>query len=88
MDQLLVQINAKGLQPAIGKILAFVFFSSHLRKDALLAQEPSHPPGEAPLILPPAIILFLSRVCGMPEREVKLTWETVKDIVWSENEFI
>jgi hypothetical protein len=88
MDDLLATVKAKGLQYDLTKILTLMYFSSHLRNEILLAQSATHLPSQAPPILPPAVVTFLSRTCGMAENVVKCAWEQVKDIVWDGNEFV
>jgi hypothetical protein len=68
-------------------LFRFCACAAKRKDDILLAQPSDHPLNEPPHVLPPAIVVLLSRICNIPQAVVIDCWENLKDIVWHEDEF-
>ncbi|KAG9221730.1 hypothetical protein CCMSSC00406_0005643 [Pleurotus cornucopiae] len=65
-------------------LFTFIRMASLLKSDILLAQPADWPSlNKAPDVLPPSIVLFLSRVVGVPDECIPVLWDTFKDNVWN-----
>jgi hypothetical protein len=68
----------------LSKVLRVTRFTICLKNDILLAQPATHPPETAPLILPPAVVSFLSRACALPPAFIIAFWDGMRHAIWRE----
>ncbi|KAL4263779.1 hypothetical protein AB1N83_006099 [Pleurotus pulmonarius] len=86
---LLAQLRVlEGVEPlrdiSFKSLFTFIRVASLLKSDILLAQPADWPSlDKAPDVLPPSIVLFLSRVVGVPDGCIPVLWDTFKDNVWN-----
>ncbi|KAG2340594.1 hypothetical protein BDR05DRAFT_845112, partial [Suillus weaverae] len=64
------------------KIFCFITLASGLKDNILLMQAASHHPDSAPLVLSPAIKLFLASSCDILESDVDTYWKALRNIIW------
>lgn len=72
----------------LSQVLVLVYLSVHVKKKILLLYPSTHPPAATPLDLPFKTRNFLARSCSLADRDIEACWDTVKDLVWQEDEII
>lgn len=65
------------------QILAFFRLASGLKDDILLTQPAEKSMDEAPLILPPSVVLFLGEATAIPPRYIQKLWKESRFVLWS-----
>ncbi|KAG1792291.1 uncharacterized protein HD556DRAFT_1239582 [Suillus plorans] len=82
MLQLLHHQLPTGSPPTFSTIFRFITLASGLKDNILLVQAASHHPDSAPLVLSPAIQLFLAGSCDISESNVDTYWNVLRNVVW------
>jgi hypothetical protein len=68
------------LSPSV--LYRFISVAARLKDDILVVQPSHHLPEDPALVLPPAIVTLISRVCDIPQDEVEYHWDRLKDVIW------
>jgi hypothetical protein len=63
-------------------IMTFVMLTSRLKNEILIVQPANHQPDDPPLVLPPAIVSFLSSACNLSNQLTVDFWDSLKETVW------
>ncbi|KAH6901611.1 hypothetical protein BKA70DRAFT_1435986 [Coprinopsis sp. MPI-PUGE-AT-0042] len=74
---------------SLSQVICFVSLAVRIKDDIMLAQASTHPPHEAPPILPQSVQSFLADSCGgLPLFVVPNLWLSVRDTVWNQCKFL
>jgi len=68
--------------PTFSTVFRFITLASGLKDNIILMQATSHHPDSAPLVLSPAIKLFLAGSCDISESDVDIYWKVLRNVVW------
>ena len=63
-------------------LIKFASFAARVKNAILLAQPANHTPDQPPAVLPPLVLILLSRVCQVPGGLAERMWTAVKATVW------
>jgi hypothetical protein len=75
-----LQRQTTKLSPSV--LYRFISVAARLKDDILVVQPSHHLPEDPALVLPPAIVTLISRVCDIPQDEVEYHWDRLKDVIW------
>jgi hypothetical protein len=69
-------------QLTVAQLLAFMKYTSLLKRDIDLPQPVDEFSGQAPYVLPPSVAEFLSEAVGILLEDVSTIWLILKDAIW------
>ncbi|KAG2016509.1 hypothetical protein CC2G_009673 [Coprinopsis cinerea AmutBmut pab1-1] len=82
MDAVFQALSSYGDDKILEKLTRYILFSRYCRDEIILAQPPTSLPNEVPQDLPPSVVQFLIKSCGMSEEEVEQCWEHMGAMIW------
>lgn len=79
----ILSLTQKHPELLLQQILKFITLASKMKNDIILVQLTSVPASNPPIVLPPAITLFLKNSCGISEASC---WKALRSTVWYDSD--